>query len=197
MASRSVRLGLMFVFAITIVATAGHAAGEEIYEWTEDDGVIHYSDDLTQVPEQYRGRVRVTEAEGGGATRPVPRAASTSGRQQAPTASAAPAPPSQSAPLPAAPSAAELQLAAEANWREQATRLDARIAELAPEAKRCETDHVNLSPGDGSRKRRKELAEAQACDEAEQALAEARKEREALAERARQADVPPGWLRED
>ena len=185
MASRSIRLGLTFVFAISLVAVASNAAGAEIYEWTEDDGVIHYSDDLTLVPEQYRGHVRVTEAEGDGAT------------QQAPAPSAAPAAPAQNAPLPAEPSAAELQLAAEANWREQATRLDARIAELAPEAKRCETDHVNLSPGDGSRKRRKELAEAQACDEAEQALAEARKEREALAERARQADVPPGWLREE
>lgn len=185
MASRSIRLGLTFVFAISLVAVASNAAGAEIYEWTEDDGVIHYSDDLTQVPEQYRGRVRVTEAEGDGAT------------QQAPAPSAAPTASAQTAPPIAAPSPAELLLAAEANWREQATRLDALIAELAPEAKRCESDHVNLSPGDGSRKRRKELAEAQACDEAEQALAEARKEREALAERARQADVPPGWLRED
>jgi glycine/D-amino acid oxidase-like deaminating enzyme len=180
MASRSVRFRPRFVLAIAFVAVAAHSGGTEIYEWTEADGVIHYSDDLTQVPDQYRDGVRVTERE-------EPRAT-----DQA----VAPAAPAQSAPTSAGPSEAELQLAAQANWREQAARLDARIAELAPEAKRCESDHINLSPGDGSRKRRKELAEAKACDEAEQALADARAEREALSERAREADVPPGWVRE-
>ena len=121
MRSCSVRFGLTFGLAIAFVAVAAHPCGTEIYEWTEDDGVIHYSDDLTQVPEEYQGRVRMTESEAEAAT------------QQAPPAAAVPAPPAQNAP-PAAttPSAAEQQLAAEAmeaTWREQMTPGRARARE--------------------------------------------------------------------
>ncbi len=174
MSSRRIQFGLVFALAGSLAALVSLAASAEIYEWTEQDGVVHYSDDLAQVPDQYRDAVRITE-----------------------TVSAEP-PQQVAAPPPAAASPAEKQPSEEmsdAQWRAEATRLDALIAKLTPEAKRCETDHINLSPGDGSRKRGEEYAEARACDETAEALVRAHADREALTERARQAGVPPGWLR--
>ena len=175
-----IRFGLLFALAGSLGALVSLAASAEIYEWTEEDGVVHYADGLTQVPDQYRDSVRITET-----VSPEP-----------PQAAAAPQ--QAAAPPPAAASPAEKQPSeemSEAQWRAEATRLDALIAKLAPEAKRCETDHINLSPGDGSRKRGEEYAEAKACAETGEALVRAHTDREALTERARQADVPPGWLR--
>ena len=172
------RLALATGFA----ALGALPAAADIYEWVADDGSVHYTDALEQVPEQYRGGMRVTEDEDSGAT------------QQVPASPAAPA----AIPARAASPVDDESIDGmnEAQWRAEAVRLDTLILELAPKAESCEGDHINLSPGDGSRKRREEHAEADACAETEKALKEARADREALAERAHLADVPPGWLRD-
>ena len=42
-------IGLLFYF--------GLAFGQEVYRWTDEKGVVHFTDDPTQVPEKYRGQV--------------------------------------------------------------------------------------------------------------------------------------------
>lgn len=161
------------VFALGVAAALGIAAGAgEIFEWTDARGVVHYTDDRDLVPEPFRDSVRVTEK---------------SEALQRVRARRPPAKPST------APDEAAALL--EAHWRERAAALDAQIARLEPEAARCEGDHYNVSPGDGSRRRREERAEAEACERTRRELAEARAAREELEEEARREDVPPGWLR--
>ncbi|MEK6545924.1 MAG: DUF4124 domain-containing protein, partial [Nitrospinota bacterium] len=29
----------------------------EIYKWVDENGIVHFSDDLKKIPEEYRGRV--------------------------------------------------------------------------------------------------------------------------------------------
>jgi hypothetical protein len=160
---------------------AAPSLADEIYEWVDERGVVHYTDDRELVPEPFRASVRVSEAGGDGTYQRVI-------ERRGPAAPAAAAP--ASSPEDAIGGLTESQ------WRAQAERLDARVAELAPEAKRCESDHVNRSPGDGSRKRKAELAEAAACAKTRSDLVSARAERDEFRENARRAGVPPGWVRE-
>ncbi|HEU4430767.1 MAG TPA: DUF4124 domain-containing protein [Myxococcota bacterium] len=159
-----------------LCALAVSAVADEIYEWVDERGVVHYTDDRELVPEPFRASVRVTEASGDGSyQRVIERRGSSA---------------------PAAPAEDVIDGITESQWRAEAERLDARVAELAPEAKRCENDHVNRSPGDGSRKRKAELAEAAACAKTQSDLTSARAERDAFRENAHRAGVPPGWVRE-
>jgi hypothetical protein len=156
------------------------AAGEEerlLYSWTSGDGSVHYTDDSSRVPEEFRSSTKTFLARERREAQPVP--------------SAAPAKPKEAASEPAA----IYDGWSEVDWRAAAQRLDDAIAALAPVATACEKDHVNLSPGDGSRKRREEAEEARKCAEARSALANAQAEREALSERAHRAGAPPGWVR--
>ncbi len=173
-------LGSAIACALALATAA--SAGEEgtsrpIYEWIDERGVTHYTDDRELVPEPFLASVRISEASGDGSSqRTIER------RTLAP---------------PAARAIDEvIANSTESQWRAEAARLDALIAELAPLAKKCEGDHRNNSRGDGSRKRREELAEAEACAEVRLNLANARAEREAFSELAHRAGVPPGWVRE-
>ncbi|MFB3885247.1 MAG: DUF4124 domain-containing protein [Thermodesulfobacteriota bacterium] len=38
------------------------AFGQEIYQWTDEKGTVHYTDDLTLVPERYRNQVQEKKA---------------------------------------------------------------------------------------------------------------------------------------
>jgi hypothetical protein len=155
------------------------AAGEEerlLYSWTSGDGSVHYTDDSSRVPEEFRSSTKTFVARERREAQPVP--------------SAAPAKPKA-----VSEPAAIYDGWSEVDWRAEAQRLDDAIAALAPVATACEKDHVNLSPGDGSRKRREEAEEARKCAEARSALANAQAEREALSERAHRAGAPPGWVR--
>lgn len=152
----------------------------EIWVWTTPDGAVHYTDDRERVPDAYREAARVAHEEGGGSYQRMP---------------AAPAGRTPAAAEPAPTEAFDPEAAAEAVWRDQARAIDGRIAALAPQVEACKTDHVNRSPGDGSRKRREEREEAERCARARQDFADAQAERDALDERAHRAGIPPGWVR--
>jgi hypothetical protein len=166
----SIRIPLALCLAAGLTLPAG--AGEQIFTWTDERGVAHYTDDRELVPEPFRDSMRVVEKsevlqhviERRPAARP-PRASD------------------------------EAAALLEAHWRERAAALDSQIASLEPVVERCAGDHYNVSPGDGSRRRREERAEAEACARAREQLAQAREAREALTEEARREGIPPGWVR--
>jgi len=155
------------------IGLASPLHADQIYEWVDERGVIHYTDDRELVPEPFRASMRASEASPASAPRVIERR------------------------VPAAPALDEpIGGMSEAQWRAESERLDALIAQLAPEAKRCENDHVSQDPGDGSRTRKAELAEAEACAKTRAGLTNARAERDAFRENAHRAGVPPGWVRE-
>jgi hypothetical protein len=180
---------VLVALAFAQLASAGAFAEGEIWVWTTADGTVHYTDERERVPETFRESARVAHWEGGGTYQ---RAAGS-----APSAPVA----SSDTPLRGAeaepPALIDPEEAAEAGWRAEARALHERIAALSPQVEACAGDHINSSPGDGSRKRREEREEAERCAGAKQDLAAARADLAALEERAHRADVPPGWLRSE
>ena len=43
---------------IGLVILAGLAIAQEVYRWTDEKGIVHFTDDPTLVPEKYRGQVQ-------------------------------------------------------------------------------------------------------------------------------------------
>lgn len=170
---------------LTQLASLQARAEREIWVWTTADGVVHYTDDLKRVPDSFREIARLAHWEGGSYQR--------MSEPSAPPARASESPASGAKAIEA--SRLEAEQAAEAGWREQTRQIDERIASLTQQVAGCVNDHINRSPGDGSRKRREEREEAERCTGAKQDLQSARAEREALEERAHREGVPPGWVR--
>ncbi len=50
---RTVSLALIGLFILT-----GTAFGQEVYRWRDEKGVVHFTDDPTQIPEKYRSQVQ-------------------------------------------------------------------------------------------------------------------------------------------
>ncbi len=48
----------MLIFAVSMYSSSMLAFGQEVYRWTDEKGVAHFTDDLTQVPEKYRSQVQ-------------------------------------------------------------------------------------------------------------------------------------------
>jgi hypothetical protein len=172
--------GLLLFIALASPSAAEDEGERLLYSWTSEDGGVHYTDDLSRVPEKFRANPRIFVAKERSAATP----ASTPATPQPP-----PTPASKAADVESYDGWTEME------WRDAAARLDGQLASLAPVVAECAGDHVNLSPGDGSRKRREEEAEARRCAEARASYGQATAEREALSERAHRAGAPPGWVR--
>jgi hypothetical protein len=42
--------------AVAFCVLVAHPAGSELYRWTDAQGNLHFTSDLNQIPEQYRGK---------------------------------------------------------------------------------------------------------------------------------------------
>jgi hypothetical protein len=56
----SMRKMIYFLLSLLFVSSA---YGVTIYKWTDNEGVIHFTDDSTKIPSQYRNRVKTEEGE--------------------------------------------------------------------------------------------------------------------------------------
>jgi hypothetical protein len=54
---RAIASTLAFAFCVLVA----HPAASEIYRWTDAQGKLHFTSDLNQVPEQYRGQSIASE----------------------------------------------------------------------------------------------------------------------------------------
>ena len=46
------------IFALWVWSSLMLTFGQEVYRWVDEKGVVHFTDDLTLVPEKYRGQVQ-------------------------------------------------------------------------------------------------------------------------------------------
>ncbi|MCW5827704.1 MAG: DUF4124 domain-containing protein [Deltaproteobacteria bacterium] len=60
--SRAVFCALMIGAAMLAAAAPSHLAAKDYYEWVDDQGVNHFTDEFSKVPPQYRGRTTVRGA---------------------------------------------------------------------------------------------------------------------------------------
>lgn len=168
-----------------VAAAIALSASAEIYRWTDANGVVHYSSDIQQVPAGQRDLARASVRTGKGSLQRIESSAASR-----PSVAAAAAPPAALA------SEDVVEGKTEAQWRDEATRLRARIALYAPAAERCEGDRFAWSRDDGGDEYREEQAEAEACRQTALEFELAKKQVVDFEERAHRAGVPPGWIRE-
>jgi hypothetical protein len=169
--------------------TAGSAgdAGEKqsyLYEWTDGKGVVHITDSLDKVPEQYRPNARRLEA--------------------APEEGAAPDRPRQQGTAPSAGSAEEEHEARQkALWQQRLSGAKQRLAGAEQRYRELEQRRTALLGQWGTPAYAPPSAriEAERLSEemkgVQKEIDNARNEIEVvIPEEARKAGVPPGWLRE-
>jgi hypothetical protein len=174
---------------ICVLALAAPAFSE-IYRWKDQNGVEHFTTHLADVPPSQRDLAKARAAVKSGSLQRVETTA-----RPTPTPTPKRAASSASAPAHGAGEDA-IEGRTEPQWREEATRLRARVALYAPHVERCEGDSLRISAGSSREHIREEAAEAEACERnrfehslAEKALAD-------FEERAHRTGVPPGWIRE-
>jgi hypothetical protein len=87
------RMGLIILMGLTFLSFS-LTFGQEVYRWVDEQGTVHFTDDLGQVPEKYRDKVQKKEPpKEPPTTQPIP-------PQSAPPQSA---PPQPAPPQPLAP----------------------------------------------------------------------------------------------
>jgi len=126
-----------------LLLLAGAPAGEEVYTWTDTDGVAHYTNDANTIPQRYRDKAHTLDGQpiapkDAAAGAPAPPEGKPAVQEEAPKpvpARPAEAPLEESAPAPAPLSSTEAAALDEAGWRKRFQRTTERVrrAELALE----------------------------------------------------------------
>jgi Domain of unknown function (DUF4124) len=184
------RLRQLLLASFVVLGLAPQAASGEVYRWTDAEGKVHFTSDLSQVPARQRDA-----AEAG--ARAGKRGSVQRFESSTPAAAAAPAAPAGAVPA-ATPAAQEERYGGrnEAEWRALAKKYRDAIERLEPRAEACEGDEFRWKPGAGRRAYREEVAEADACSRMKSELDMNRTWLRNLEESAHRAGAPPGWMRE-
>jgi|SRR3990172_8370818 len=190
------KIHAIIVFLFSLLLAAGSAVAQTatqqedkeknqryLYEWTDDNGTVHISDNLGGVPEQYRRRVR---------KRLEQPAKQEPGRQE------------QVAPQPAPQPEEETdQEAGKEEWRLKIRDWKERLANAQKRYKALEEERSAIIMTGGAmtyappayRVRAAELEEE--MNQVQKEIEEARNMIDVvIPDEARRAGVPPGWLRE-
>lgn len=80
------RIATAAIAALLLFATASPA---EIYRWVDESGTVHFTDDMTNIPEAYRGKSSIAVHEAPKTGEPAPAAVTEQGGE--PSSSAPPA----------------------------------------------------------------------------------------------------------
>ena len=210
----------LVLFVLWLAASPGAA---QIYRWTDANGALHFTQDLTEVPADQReaaaarwtksdARINIT---GVAPTRPPSTRPTSSSLEAAPVPSATPT--NATSRTSAASEAAARSVhrpggKPESWWRGRHRALSTRVV-LAEKkiasieaagslpasfkySRRARRDRDRARWEKNKAKREAKREKTRALAEANVALAKARQDLTAFREQARRADVPPGWLRD-
>ena len=181
------RLSLAVLAAACLLAAT---AAAEVYRWTDPQGKVHYTSDLSRVPEAQRDAAKASagEAKGGAVMRIESRP---------PAKPAVPAATPEGAPAgPPQPAEEVYGGRDESWWRSEAAKFREAIERLEVQTEQCTAGEFRWSAGAGGRAYDEESAEADACGRIQSELQMNRRWQETLEENAHRAGVPPGWLRD-
>ncbi len=182
---------LMMVLSVFVVYAGAQTGGgadtnkehkRYIYEWTDSKGGVHITDDLGEVPERYRAKVRSIEMPKGRETGPV---------QQETTES-----------VPGGTTAAD-EAASKAAWQKRLRDWKTKLADAQERYRELDQRRLESlgkwgGPASGHLEGRAEAEQiAKEMKGVQREIDEARNMIETIIpEEARRAGVPPGWLRE-
>ncbi len=189
-----IRSIILVVLSLIIVAAWAAAQTDEqkdknrryLYEWTDDRGNVHVTDDFGDVPEKYRDKVRRVEM--------APKPGQGQGREVQ----------EETAPPPSRESEQESDEASKkAEWQQRLRDWKKRLAEAEKRYADLEQERNELlrrrgtpayaPPGDRIKAQQIE----QEMEQVKKEIAEARNMIDVvIPDEARKAGIPPGWLRE-
>jgi peptidoglycan hydrolase CwlO-like protein len=49
---------ISLIIAVGLLFFSAPTFGQEVYKWVDEKGIVHFTDDLGQVPEKYRGQIQ-------------------------------------------------------------------------------------------------------------------------------------------
>jgi hypothetical protein len=175
-------LACLGLFALPVAA--------EVYRWTDPQGKVHYTSDLSRVPPDQREAAQASPRE--------PKSGAVMRIESRPAARpAAPAPaPGNAAAAPPPPAEESYGGRTESWWRAEAAKHREAIARLEEQTEQCTDGEFRWSAGAGGRAYREESAEADACGRVQSELQMNQRWLEAFEDKAHRAGVPPGWLRD-
>jgi hypothetical protein len=189
-----------FRLSLAVLAVAcglAASAAAEVYRWTDPEGKVHYTSDLSRVPasQQDAAKASAGEPKGGAVMRIESRPpAKPAGSPVTPEG--APAGPEGAPAAPPQPAEEVYGGRNESWWRSEAAKFREAIERLEEQTDRCTAGEFRWSAGAGGRAYDEESAEADACGRIQSELQMNRRWQETLEENAHRAGVPPGWLRE-
>lgn len=182
---------MVFAAGAGLAQTAEQKPAEEpeakkkfFYQWTDDRGVVHITDELGKVPQKYRGQATQLE---------VPK------QEKAAEGRQGQQPPS----VPAYSDALQQDEAKKAHWQQRMKYARQQLADAEQRYRQLEQQHKEAleSAGSPATGRRQGRVDAERIERemvrAQQEIDDARNRIEVgLPDEARKAGVPPGWLRE-
>jgi hypothetical protein len=190
------KLHAIIVFLLSLLITAGPAVAQTVtqqedkeksqrylYEWRDDNGTVHISDDLGGVPEQYRRQVR---------KRLEQPAKQETGRQEQVTLQPAPQPEEETD-----------QEAKKEEWQLKIRDWKERLANAEKRYKALEEERSTIIMTGGVMTYAPPAYRTRAA-ELEEEMKQVRKEIDdarnmidvVIPDEARRAGIPPGWLRD-
>ena len=177
--------------AFGVVCGLASPVAAEVYRWTDAQGNVHYTSDLSRVPasQQDAAKASAGEPKGGAVMRIESRPPAKPTGPAAAPGGASPAAPSQ-------PAEEVLGGRSESWWRSEAAKFREAIERLEVQTEQCTAGEFRWSAGAGGRAYDEESAEADACGRIQSELQMNRRWQETLEENAHRAGVPPGWLRD-
>jgi len=196
-----------FRLSLAVLAVAcglAASAAAEVYRWTDPEGKVHYTSDLSRVPasQQDAAKASAGEPKGGAVMRiesrpPAKPTGPAAAPEEAPTGpDGTPAGPDGTPAAPPQPAEEVYGGRNESWWRSEAAKFREAIERLEAQTEQCTAGEFRWSAGAGGRAYREESAEADACGRIQSELQMNRRWQETLKENAHRAGVPPGWLRD-
>jgi len=189
---RSIFILLLLVLPVSaaLAQTAPDSTNEQVkkrylYQWTDSKGGVHITDDLSDVPEQYRSKARKIEEK---------KSEEPSGQQKAPE---------RFTPQSGSEGSEAATEASKAMWQERLREWKDRLAKAEQQYKDLDRERTELLGSRGS-VAYAPIADRLKAQKIEQQMQDVQREidnaknmiENVIPEQARKAGVPPGWLRE-
>jgi hypothetical protein len=181
---------MLFILCVAMITLPFVAGGQETYQWVDEKGTVHFTDDIGQIPERYQDQVKKKE------TPPEP----------APSPSSSIRPPQGKSPPEPSAEKKDILGRGEEWWRNQAmewkqklikAQKDYSAAQTALKAKDKELEDAKFKPKSFQRKIQDEIkvleekvdAQKNQVDEAKNML------EKVLPKQAEEYRADPSWVR--
>ena len=195
---------LILLILVLLILSSPLVFGQEIYQWVDEKGTVHFTDDFSQVPEKYQEQVKKKRVPPEPSPAPAPAPAPSPSRSSSPSVR----PPQGKAPPEPAAEKKDILGRGEEWWRDQAmewkqklikAQKDYATAEAALKAKEKELEQSIYKPDSFKRRLQAEIKvlEEKANEQKKQVDEAKNMLEKVLPRQAEEYRADPSWVRID